>query len=890
MNPNDPRLPAVLESAITLIQTTALSVAGRVSESLGAAAQSSARIAERDLLNSSQFELRRNMGTFHVVFKQALREKIDQDLAPRDDSRKKQTGADWQTLSLVGDHEVEERMFADRIGQLISHEADTELRELASYMGTLLGIGRADQDRNPLRADTLGTALYRAIESVSEQTDTRKLLARDLGSAMARAMPACYAQILRDVQHRGVQPVVLTVRGVDGPGHHLPGLNSAYTPLTSAGSQPGDFDPSSITSHDSASHGPAHNSRMDATSGYGRRDSRLSSSYAAPANPYASHTVAAPMPSTQGGGASTFGGRSRHGAAGLASNPADVQLMALLRRLTALASRPGDFDALERASGHGSLRGGGEFPGGSAAAGAYAPPHHHQHIATEFDPGRDPHHGAEPGHHNGSAAASGGMMAVNLIHAHREELVKASSGQLDHMVIDVVGSLFDQILSDARVPPQMARQIARLQLPVLRVALSDSSFFSSRRHPVRRFVNRIASLACAFDDFDDGAGQQFLERVRELVQEIVDGDFDQIEIYSAKLAALEGFIGEQTSVEVKKSGTAATLENKESELRIQQRFMQQLQEALQPIALPQYLRDFIPQVWSQALALASRRDGPTSDRAQRFRRAGRDLVMSVQPKGSPVLRKKFLMQLPPLMKDLNEGMQLIGWPEQAQREFFGKLMPAHAESLKGQPMSELDYNMMAKQLEAIFGVQVSSADAAASSEPLPSVADEVVAQRFSPEEARRVGLVQESSVDWSGQVDIDLSRAAHDDEAEALSEATESASLGLGLDIDLDLSAEPPEPMRGPQLIDHIKLGFAYQMHLKDEWQKVRLTHVSAGRSFFVFTRGKKHQETISMTSRMLSRMCETGRMRAVESAYLMERATHRARKQLAALRSKTRV
>ena len=71
----------------------------------------------------------------------------------------------------------------------------------------------------------------------------------------------------------------------------------------------------------------------------------------------------------------------------------------------------------------------------------------------------------------------------------------------------------------------------------------------------------------------------------------------------------------------------------------------------------------------------------------------------------------------------------------------------------------------------------------------------------------------------------------------------------------------------------------------------MRLAHVSAGRSFFVFTRGSsKHQETISMTSRMLARMCETGRMRAVESSYLMERATHRARKQLAALKAPSRM
>jgi hypothetical protein len=38
------------------------------------------------------------------------------------------------------------------------------------------------------------------------------------------------------------------------------------------------------------------------------------------------------------------------------------------------------------------------------------------------------------------------------------------------------------------------------------------------------------------------------------------------------------------------------------------------------------------------------------------------------------------------------------------------------------------------------------------------------------------------------------------------------------------------------------------------------------------------------MTHRMLVRLCETGRLRAFENAYLLERATARARRQLAAL------
>ena len=832
------------------IKATVTSAVDRASGALGVQGQSSTRTSEREALTAAQFDLRRNIGIFHRVVGDVLREKVENQLAPREAGRRPLAATDWQSLSLVDDSEMEERMHADRIAQMIGHTCEVELRELAAYMGSLTQTGRADLESNPLRAETLGAAIYRAIEAVSSAPETRKLLARELGQAVAKAMPEGYAQILAGLQARGVQPLALTGRTVEGPGNRLSGVNSGYASMNSTRSQGNDFD-----------------SRFGTGTGLDSITGRMPRP-----------TPAAPMPPS----ADAAARRAAHAPptratthADLAASQADVQLMALLRRLTSLASRPGEFDAASRYSGRSSYTPiSGSAPHSSGSGGSTA---HPAQSSTAPMP--------DAAYNEGLA----GMMAVNLIRAHREELVQASSGKLDHMVIDVVGSLFDQILSDSRVPPQMARQIARLQLPVLRVALNDSSFFSSRRHPVRRFVNRIASLACAFDDFDAGPGKQFLARVSSLVQEIVEGDFDQITIYTAKLATLEAFIAEQTQGEVQQTGTVGTLASKELELRLQQRYMLQLQAALVPISLPGYLRDFLPQVWSQALVLATSRDGSESERAKRFRRVGRDLVMSVQPKGSPALRKKFLMQLPPLMKDLNEGMRLVGWPEAAQREFFGQLLPAQAESLKGQTLSELDYNMMSKQLEAVFSTPVPRAETLSANDPVPEVEPAVIAQRFTPEEAKQVGLVQESAVDWSGTVDIDLG-AETEAQAEAEAEASPSSSmLGLGLDLDLS-SNEPPEPTRGPRLIDHINLGFAYQMHLKDEWQKVRLAHVSAGRGFFVFTRGSKHQETISMTSRMLARMCETGRLRAVESSYLMERATHRARKQLAALKTPSRM
>lgn len=903
MNQTDPRAQAAFDAAMNHIKTTTAGVADRVSDHLGLLASAAARIFDRDALVNAQLDLRRHMSTFVLVFGDTLSKRVTRELNPKHEPGRSLAETDWQSLSLVDDAEVEERMFADRISQAITHECEWELRELASYTGQLLGIGRADHDRNPLRAEVLGAALYRALASVSNDRESRKLLARELGLGMSKVMPSCYGDILKDFRARGIQPVGLTVRGVEGPGNELARdrVVSGYDTLsrdpgTSTGS--GHFGSSVHSEFDRGTggrtgSGPSGGGGSGAGGGSGfgatTQGGNGTNSRGSGAGASGGFGGGRPAAGGWGGGRDTPGGsagatqRPGSGPAGAASSggrgtaqsagpaaQADAELMTLIRRLTFLATRPADLGGPTGAAGLGGGR-----TGTSSGAGTLG-------IAT------------------GSSAygdVASGLMAANLIRTHREELRQASTGTLDHMVIDVVGSLFDQILSDPRVPPQMARQIARLQLPVLRVALVDTTFFSSRKHPVRRFVNRLASLAAAFEDFDDGPGKLFMARVRELVQEIVEGDFDQMDVYTSKLNALEGFIAQQARTDVEASAAAVSMvDGKESDLRIQQRYMLQLRAALSPLSLQDYLRDFLAQVWSQALALATRREGPQSELVQRLKRAGRDLVMSVQPKGSPAMRKKFLMQLPPLMKDLNEGMKLVGWPDAAQKEFFSKLLPAHADSLKGQPLTELEYNLLAKQLETVFNTPVPEPDALLRDVPMTSTGVAQLEPQFSDTEAKQIGLVDESSVDWSGEVDIDLTSSEPEPEPVLSAGAgTDTSPVDINLDlttldINLDIaSREPAEPTQGLQLMDHVRLGFAYQMHLNDQWQKVRLSYVSPGRAFFVFTRGKRHHETVSLTARMLARMCETGRFKAFESSYLIERATARARKQLAALTTQSK-
>lgn len=826
------RLPAHLESAVQRVRMAARSAAEHTVDSLGLAAMATTGILQRDALLGAQYELNRKLAIFALTFNEGL----DNDVArqagtitptPAPNITPDSLVASWESLTLVDDHEVENHISADRFALEISHACEWEIRELDAYMGTLLQLGSADHGRNPLRAEVVGQAMIRAIEAVSDRPEVRKVLVTEIGRSLAQAMRQTYADIVTDMRHSGVRPVGMAVRGTN------PRENSAHGALSAEAKE---------ATHRQSAHGGFGDSRHDYTHAASSRGSGTQAvSHTGAHDSGHGLTASGRLTSRQpAAGRPGFGASVREGMAPSLGR-IDGEMMSLIRRLAQSPSGLGQ---------------GGDFGDFSQA--------------NDWD----------VGHHGGSYQSDGGeqrpMAAPNLIVTHREELRQHATGTLDHMVIDVIASLFDQILSDSKVPPQMARQIARLQLPVLRAALGDNSFFSSRRHPVRRFINRIASLGSAVDDFEGGEGLALLHRVSSLVQEVVDGDFEQIEVYEQKLQMLEAFIADQTKEQLPTLDAAdALLARKETQLRVQQRHAQELEGALRGLPVSEYLRAFLAGTWSRVLASASMDDGPDGALAQRMRQAGRDLVLSVQPKGTPLLRQQFLRQLPQLMKDLNHGLDRIGCPDNERRDFFAQLLPAHAESLKGQAMSTLEQNLLLKQVDGALAVPVPRASdlptlVAGSTQSMAALQALAAPTAFTAAEASALGLIDEKAVDWQAQVSA---------EAESGPEVTE---------VDINIAGlptpEPVEPMRGKSLADHVQIGFVYQMELRGHWQKVRLAHVSAGRSFFVFTHGAKQRETVSMTYRMLSKLCDAGRLRALESAYLLERATARARRQLATL------
>ena len=306
-----------------------------------------------------------------------------------------------------------------------------------------------------------------------------------------------------------------------------------------------------------------------------------------------------------------------------------------------------------------------------------------------------------------------------------------------------------------------------------------------------------------------------------------------------------------------------------------------MRAAFEPLPFAPYLKAFFAQTWAHVIVMASQRDGVDSSAARHWRITGYNLAVSTRPKRSVEERKNFIAGLAPLMAALKEGMALIDWSLPQRAAFFDKLMIDQAASLKSPPSSDLDHNLLLKRLQSTFKTSLLAANAAAPASSLHSSAVDARAisfdQIFSAEEARNVGLVVETSVDWNSPI---VKVAALTPEA-----PTGAAAKLTATDPGMDSGFPEANTADPGSLRTQLEIGFSYHLQLKDSWEKVRLTYMSPSRNLFLFRHGEQDRRSISMTARMLDRLCESGRLRPMELSFLLDRASARVKQQLAGLR-----
>ncbi|MFJ4142096.1 DUF1631 domain-containing protein [Pseudomonas sp. NPDC089734] len=302
-----------------------------------------------------------------------------------------------------------------------------------------------------------------------------------------------------------------------------------------------------------------------------------------------------------------------------------------------------------------------------------------------------------------------------------------SVGAGDEDVINLIAMLFEFILDDRNLPHSLRALIGRLQIPMLKVAVIDKSFFSRGSHPARRLLNEIATAALGWGGRDDYQRDSLYMRVDQIVQRLLNDFVDDPAIFSELLADFLAFTSdERRRSELLEQRTRDAEEGRTRAELARQQVQHELNQRLLGKTLPEVVVRLLQQAWSKVLLLTCLKHGEGSSEWQAGLQAMDDLIWSVELHEDTESRQKLLELVPGLLKSLREGLASAAFDPFATSEFFSQLEVLHVQAFQH-----------FSRLQDTQGDDLQSPEAVTESEPVEGPAMMVVVEEIvltSPDE------------------------------------------------------------------------------------------------------------------------------------------------------------
>ena len=256
------------------------------------------------------------------------------------------------------------------------------------------------------------------------------------------------------------------------------------------------------------------------------------------------------------------------------------------------------------------------------------------------------------------SAAGMARVAVELRQQTSELKAKAET-KSEKATIEIVALMFQSILQEDRIPAGIRVWFARLQMPVLRVALAEPDFLSTLTHPARLLIDRMGSCVMGFDA--SGINGSALEtEVKRVVQVIEQYPETGKRVYQLVYEEFEKFLTHfltGSAATQKVVGVAQQVEQKET-LTIQ--YTIEMRNMLKDMPVRDEIREFLFKVWAEVLAVAAVRKGPRHVETLALKKSATDLVWAASAKPNRSDRARVIQDLPQLLQKLRAGMSMLG--------------------------------------------------------------------------------------------------------------------------------------------------------------------------------------------------------------------------------------
>lgn len=279
----------------------------------------------------------------------------------------------------------------------------------------------------------------------------------------------------------------------------------------------------------------------------------------------------------------------------------------------------------------------------------------------------------------GGDNGEGGALSAALL----KELAQAGDGAselgaVDANTIDIVGMLFEFILDDRNIPGSLRALISKLQLPFLKVALIDKSFFSNYGHPARRLLNELGQASIGWREGDTANEDPLYSKIEGIVDRVLKDFDDDVGLFQTLLDDLYGFLEHDNVM----------AESKEILIERSRNVIKDaIESRLKDVKIPRLATDLIVGPWRDVLAQIHDQDGVQSPAWTDALQTLDDLIWSVQPRAAQD-RGKLAKMLPKLLGALAKGFGRLSYEREKVDELMRSLEPMHVASLHGKAVVE----------------------------------------------------------------------------------------------------------------------------------------------------------------------------------------------------------
>ena len=262
----------------------------------------------------------------------------------------------------------------------------------------------------------------------------------------------------------------------------------------------------------------------------------------------------------------------------------------------------------------------------------------------------------------------------------------AAINQVDDDVINLVSMMFEFILDDRNLAAPMKALIGRLQIPMVKVAIADKTFFSKGGHPARRLLNEMAMACLGWQETAEDSQRKdgLYEKMQETVSTILCDFETDMSIFERLLVDFRSYLEkEKRRAQILEQRTIDAEDGKAKSERARAQVDAELNRICRGHDIPVAASKMLREAWANVMFITCLKQGVGSQEWKDRCVTAHQLVWSVTAAMDKDNRQRLLKLVPDLLQKLRTGLESISFSPFETTQLFKQLETIHLARLRG---------------------------------------------------------------------------------------------------------------------------------------------------------------------------------------------------------------